>query len=232
MISAVRNLMARAVKYFAFQHTPVSVTGVATETMLASITIPGGTLGPNGMLDVTTLFNANGSSDSKITKVKFGAAVFLNQGVTTGNCIQTKTIIRNRNNTASQVGGPAGIYAAFGNNAVSPVYAAVDTSVDQTLAVLGQVTTQTAKSVVSITRTGSIATATVTAHGYANGESVLMAGANEAEYNGTFVISNVTANTFDYTVTGTPATPATGTITSARWSTITLESVMVEVLAA
>lgn len=68
----------------------------------------------------------------------------------------------------------------------------------------------------TLTRSGSTATAAATAHGYKNGDKITIAGANETEYNGEFVISNVSANAFDYTVTGTPATPATGTITSQR----------------
>lgn len=74
--------------------------------------------------------------------------------------------------------------------------------------------TSETKSVTGITRTGSTATATCTAHGWANGESIVHAGADQAEYNGTFTISNVAANTYDFTVSGTPATPATGTITA------------------
>lgn len=65
----------------------------------------------------------------------------------------------------------------------------------------------------SITRSGSTATLTYTAHGFSAGDVILVAGADQSEYNGEFIISNVTANTFDYTVSGSPATPATGTIT-------------------
>jgi hypothetical protein len=63
---------------------------------------------------------------------------------------------------------------------------------------------------VSITRSGSIATVTHNAHGLANGDKVVIRGANENEYNGIRTISNVTTNTYDYTVSGTPVTPATG----------------------
>ncbi len=63
---------------------------------------------------------------------------------------------------------------------------------------------------VTITRVSTTATATLTAHGLANGARVTISGAAQTEYNGTFVISNVTANTFDFTVAGTPVTPATG----------------------
>lgn len=77
----------------------------------------------------------------------------------------------------------------------------------------------TAKSVSSITRSGSTATATSTAHGYSDGDRVTILGATQSAYNGSFVISGATANTFNYTVSGTPATPASGTIV-ARQSTI------------
>ena len=74
--------------------------------------------------------------------------------------------------------------------------------------------------VTSITRAGSVATAHFSAGhtfvGGVKGNVVLIAGANEVEYNGEFIITNVTANTFDYTITGTPASPATGTLTAKR----------------
>lgn len=70
----------------------------------------------------------------------------------------------------------------------------------------------TDKSVTSITRSGTTATATVTAHGYVNGDQVNIRGATDSLYNGDFVISSVTTDTFQYTMTGTPAANATGTI--------------------
>jgi len=66
---------------------------------------------------------------------------------------------------------------------------------------------------VTITRSGSTASVSHTAHGLANGDKVAIRGADQQEYNGAFAISNVTTNAYDYTVSGTPATPATGTIT-------------------
>jgi len=64
----------------------------------------------------------------------------------------------------------------------------------------------------SITRSGSVATATCTAHGLVNGKKVLIKGATQQEYNGVFTITYIDANSFSYTVSGSPATPATGTI--------------------
>lgn len=68
----------------------------------------------------------------------------------------------------------------------------------------------------SLTRAGSTATAvTSTTNSLVTGDSVIIAGANETEYNGTFTITvTVAGTTFTYTVPGTPASPATGTITA------------------
>ncbi len=69
--------------------------------------------------------------------------------------------------------------------------------------------------VTSITRAGAVATVTTTAtNSLITGDSVTIAGANQAEYNGAFTITVTSGTTFTYAVSGTPATPATGTITA------------------
>jgi type IV pilus assembly protein PilY1 len=77
-----------------------------------------------------------------------------------------------------------------------------------------------ARTVSSLTRSGNTVTATSTAHGFTNGQSVTIAGANEAGYN---VLTNATvvdANTFTYSITELPASPATAasgqTLTAAK----------------
>lgn len=71
-------------------------------------------------------------------------------------------------------------------------------------------------SIVSLTRSGSTVTATTTSdHSMATGQQITIAGANETEYNGTFIVTVISATTFEYTITGTPSSPATGTITAA-----------------
>ena len=69
--------------------------------------------------------------------------------------------------------------------------------------------------VVSITRTSTTATVTVAAADgfkFATGMYVTISGADQADYNGTFLITRASATTFTYTVANSPATPATGTI--------------------
>lgn len=63
--------------------------------------------------------------------------------------------------------------------------------------------------ITSITRSGSTATATTTAnHNLETGDYVTIKNAAETEYNGTYSITSTGANTFTYTVSGTPSSPA------------------------
>jgi hypothetical protein len=74
----------------------------------------------------------------------------------------------------------------------------------------------TGVSITGITRASQTATATVSAKDMFKlkvGTWVTISGANESEYNGVFQVATIaSATTFTYTVAGSPATPATGTI--------------------
>src|SRR5436853_201148 len=74
----------------------------------------------------------------------------------------------------------------------------------------------TVKSVSSLTRSGSTATVTSTAHGYTSGDVVEIRGAAQSEYNGFVKITVVDPNTFTYTVSGSPVSPAMGTIVAEK----------------
>lgn len=69
--------------------------------------------------------------------------------------------------------------------------------------------------ITTLTRSGSTATATTTAnHNLATGVSVTIAGASQSDYNITATINVISNTQFTYTISGTPASPATGTITA------------------
>ena len=70
------------------------------------------------------------------------------------------------------------------------------------------------QAVTSITRSGTVATVTCTAHGYTTGDSITIQGASPIGYNGTFTVTVTGPNAFTYTVANTLTTPATGTITA------------------
>lgn len=71
-------------------------------------------------------------------------------------------------------------------------------------------TTDTAQTISSITRVGTLATLTTAApHGLITGNRVTISGASSSEYNGTYVITKTGASTFTYTMATTPAANAT-----------------------
>jgi hypothetical protein len=69
--------------------------------------------------------------------------------------------------------------------------------------------------VTSIIRAGSTAIATAPNHySHENGSYTVIAGADQPEYNRTFVTFGISPTQFTFTVSGTPVSPATGTITA------------------
>jgi head-tail adaptor len=70
-------------------------------------------------------------------------------------------------------------------------------------------------SVTSITRVNQTATVTAAAaHGFTSGDYVSHAGAVQTEYNVEAQVTVTSPTVYTYEVSGTPATPATGTITT------------------
>ncbi len=70
-----------------------------------------------------------------------------------------------------------------------------------TYTVASALSTNTASPVFSVQGGSTTVTATATAHGFVNGQTVNITGADIAGYNGTFNITFVDANTFSYTTT-------------------------------
>ncbi len=62
----------------------------------------------------------------------------------------------------------------------------------------------------TISRSGTTATITLSSHGFVNGDIITITGASDEGYNGSYVISNVTTNTFDITVSSSFDSSATG----------------------
>lgn len=102
-----------------------------------------------------------------------------------------------------------------------------DADSNQYLTTASATITATTVSITSVTRSGSTVTVTTTSdHEFASGMSVTIAGANETEYNGAQDITVTAADVFTYTISTTPASPATGTVTaSADLASVSLESV-------
>ena len=70
------------------------------------------------------------------------------------------------------------------------------------------------QSAITITRSSTTATVTHSSHDLATGDLVLIQGADQLEYNGIKTITVIDSGSYSYTVSGSPDSPATGTITA------------------
>jgi uncharacterized cupin superfamily protein len=93
---------------------------------------------------------------------------------------------------------------------------AVKSQVLFSTAALTLATNHTPKTLASLTSSSTTATATTSgAHGYTSGDSVVIAGATPAAYNGTYEITVTDTDEFTYTFAG-GTSPATGTIKAVK----------------
>src|SRR5262249_23033596 len=69
-----------------------------------------------------------------------------------------------------------------------------------------------ASPILGIIRSGSTATVSIFGHGYTANDQIVITGADQPEYNGRFVVNSggLSPSSFNITVGGTPASPATG----------------------
>ena len=61
---------------------------------------------------------------------------------------------------------------------------------------------------------GTVTLSISSGHNFVVGQYITVAGANETAYNGTYQVTAITSTTVQYAITGTPTSPATGTITA------------------
>jgi hypothetical protein len=84
--------------------------------------------------------------------------------------------------------------------------------IDELIRACGFSGSQKTISVTGITRSSSTATATIGSHSYEVGDKIFISGADQSEYNGMHTITAVGATTIQFAVSGTPVSPATGTM--------------------
>lgn len=115
-----------------------SVTGTVTETTLASLNIPGGMMGPSGVLRITALFTVTNSANNKTLQVKLGGTSFFAPVLTTSASAQAVVFIRNRGVQNSQIAAaPTGTTFGIGASTVANVTGAVNTALTQPLIITG-----------------------------------------------------------------------------------------------
>lgn len=98
---------------------------------LVNVTLPAGTLGPRGMLDILADWHFNSNANSKGTKVRLNTTPFSTQTNASVVWLREFVPILNRGSEARQVGGTNGYSFSLGNHGSAlEIYGTVDTSVD------------------------------------------------------------------------------------------------------
>jgi len=120
---------------------PASVTGTLSETTLATIAIPAGAMGVNGLVRVTADFSNTNSANSKIFTVRLGGQSFYSATVTTTAVFGCQARAMNRGALNSQIGGVQTVGSGgFGSTSTASASLSVDTSQAQNLTITGTLT--------------------------------------------------------------------------------------------
>lgn len=121
----------------------VSCPADTTEDILATVNIPAGVMGLNGILRVSTRWSFTGSVNAKTSRVRLGGiGGTLYQGAANGAtdiAAMYQMTIQNRNAANSQIGhiNAAGA-SGFGPSTGAHQTGAIDTSLAQTVVITGQ----------------------------------------------------------------------------------------------
>jgi hypothetical protein len=108
-----------------------SHTGNTTETTLATVTIPAGTMGGNGSVAIETLWSYTNSANNKTLFVRFGGTggtAYRQIVLTTTDTVLNMCQVFNRNSQSSQIGSPAAAGGGYGAVAAANVTSAVNTA--------------------------------------------------------------------------------------------------------
>jgi hypothetical protein len=108
----------------------VSHTGNTSLTNLATVTVPGGLMGKNGRLRITSLWSMTNNANGKSVSAALAGTAFYNVTVSSIRSLQLLTTIANRGAQNSQVGSPNDMVGT-GTSTSAPTTAAIDTSADQ-----------------------------------------------------------------------------------------------------
>ncbi len=134
----------RAPKFRVLGSSAVGVSGGAdtNENILATITVPAGAMGLNGILRWDALFTHTSSANNKILRVRFGGiggTTYLSLTNTTTATYRDFGALQNRGAANSQVGKSSNsTTSAFSATGTAVTTSAIDTSAATTLVITGQ----------------------------------------------------------------------------------------------
>jgi hypothetical protein len=131
--TARQNLgLGSTVTILAQTAAPASVTGTTVETTLGTVTVPGGTIGPNGVLRISAQWTYTNNADVKTIATYFGSSKILTLAGSTQASLTVIRTIRSRNSLTSQITESLGSAGPSTSSGVSTALA-VNTATAQTV---------------------------------------------------------------------------------------------------
>jgi hypothetical protein len=118
------------------------LTGTASETTLATCTIPANLIGKNGQVVIEALFaTPDNTANAKTGKLKFGGTTLVSASFASNVSANFRSRVGNRNATNSQVGLTSS--SGFGSSGSAVATASVDTTAAVTVLITGTLATTT-----------------------------------------------------------------------------------------
>lgn len=124
-------------RVLAQSYVAVSCGADVTEDVLATITIPAGTMGANGAVRIISQWTHTNSANTKTLRVKWAGTAVNTFAITTQAGTYLLTVVANRGVTNSQV-APAQNINIYGSTTNAVFTAAVDTTAAVTVTITGQ----------------------------------------------------------------------------------------------
>lgn len=124
----------------------VSVTGTVDQTELGTVTLPGGLVSANGILEISSFWTMTNSANNKIIKIKLGqtsdpvtgGSSFVNRTETTISIHQHLCILRCSNSVNAQKAISSTISTGLGSTTASNYTNTYDLSTDKKIFFTGQ----------------------------------------------------------------------------------------------
>lgn len=129
--------------------TAGAYVGGTAEAILTSLTIPGGSMGANGMIRAQSSWSCSNSANNKIARTRLDGTLFGQIAATTVASFSMMSGIKNRGNPAIQFqpasgsGGPATALGGSATSASTNNQTTINTAVDTTLTFRGQLAVAT-----------------------------------------------------------------------------------------
>lgn len=119
---------------------PLTLTGTTTETTMETVVIPGGVVGPNGSVRITSYWSCTNNANNKTLRIRLGSIAgtsYMAPVISSNAVVHQVTIIRAANSQSSQKGYNPGSFGGLGANSGNGVTSSVDMTVNQNLLFTG-----------------------------------------------------------------------------------------------